>query len=97
MRPATVRIRLTSKRLRISPEATGSRVEETHAARRTVVVSGTVAQFNRAFDVTLQNYEHEVERSSRSVRRTERYHSYDGFIDVPADLAEIIVGVFGLD
>jgi kumamolisin len=75
----------------------GLTVDETHAARRTVVVSGTVAQFNRAFHVVLHNYEHEVQRSPRSGRQTERYRSYDGFIHVPADLAEIIVGVFGLD
>jgi kumamolisin len=75
----------------------GLTVDETSAARRTVVVSGTVAQFNRAFDVTLQNYEHEVERSPRSGRQTETYRGHDGFIHVPADLVEIIVGVFGLD
>jgi kumamolisin len=75
----------------------GLTVDETHAARRIVVVSGTVAQFNQAFNVSLQNYEHEVERSRRSGRKTERYRSYDGFIHVPADLTEVIVGVFGLD
>lgn len=75
----------------------GLTVDETHAARRTVVVSGTVGEFNQAFDVTLHNYEHEVERGPRPGRKTERYHSYDGFIHVPADLAEVIVGVFGLD
>ena len=75
----------------------GLTVDETHAARRTVVVSGTVGEFNKAFNVTLHNYEHEVERVPRSGRKTERYHSYDGFIHVPADLAEVIVGVFGLD
>lgn len=75
----------------------GLTVDETHAARRTVVVSGTVGEFNKAFDVTLHNYEHEVERVPRSGRKTERYHSYDGFIHVPADLAAVIVGVFGLD
>jgi kumamolisin len=75
----------------------GLTVDQTHAARRTVVVSGTVAQFQRAFDVALQNYEHEVETSPRSGRRTETYRSYDGFIHVPADLVDIIVGVFGLD
>jgi len=75
----------------------GLTVDETHAARRTVVVSGTVAQVNQAFNVSLQNYEHEVERSRRSGRKTERYRSYDGFIHVPADLTEVIVGVFGLD
>jgi kumamolisin len=75
----------------------GLTVDETNAARRTVVVSGDVAQFNRAFNVTLQNYEHEVVRSARSGRQTERYRGYDGFIHLPADLAGVVVGVFGLD
>jgi kumamolisin len=75
----------------------GLTVDETHAARRTVVVSGTVAQFNQALGVTLHEYEHEVEHNPSSGRRTERYRSYDGFIHIPADLAEVIVGVFGLD
>lgn len=75
----------------------GLTVDETHAARRTVSVSGTVGQFNRAFHVELHNYEHQVQRSRRSAPHTEAYHGYEGFIHVPVDLAEIIVGVFGLD
>ncbi len=77
--------------------AQGLTVDAVHAARRTVVVSGTVAQFNRAFDIALQRYEHEVERGPRSRRQTETYRGRDGFIHVPADLLDIIVGVFGLD
>ena len=75
----------------------GLAVEETNAARRTVAVSGTVGQFNEAFNVTLENYEHEVRRSPRSEPETETYRSYDGSIQVPAELADVIVGVFGLD
>lgn len=75
----------------------GLTVDEANAARRTVIVSGTVRQFNASFNVELHNYEHEVRRSRRSEPRVEVYRSYDGFIHVPADLAEIIVGVFGLD
>jgi kumamolisin len=75
----------------------GLTVDETNAARRTVVVSGTVGEFNTAFNVSLQNYEHEVERSPRTGKQTERYHGYDGVIHVPGDLVEVIVGVFGLD
>ena len=55
----------------------GLAVEETNAARRTVAVSGTVGQFNEAFNVTLENYEHEVRRSPRSEPETETYRSYD--------------------
>jgi kumamolisin len=75
----------------------GLTVDEINAARRTVVVEGTVAQFNRAFNVTLRAYEHEVQRSARSERRTEAYRGYDGFIHVPADLVGVVIGVFGLD
>src|ERR1700733_1569424 len=75
----------------------GLTVDQIHAARRTVVVSGTVAQFNEAFNVSLHNYEHEVQRSPRTGRVTERYRGYDGFIHVPADLLDVIIGVFGLD
>jgi kumamolisin len=75
----------------------GLTVDEINAARRTVVVAGTVAQFNRAFNVTLRTYEHEVQRSARSERRAEAYRGYDGFIHVPADLVGVVIGVFGLD
>jgi kumamolisin len=70
----------------------GLTVDEINAARRTVVVEGTVAQFNRAFNVTLRAYEHEVQRSARSERRTEAYRGYDGFIHVPADLVGVVIG-----
>jgi kumamolisin len=75
----------------------GLTVDETNAARRTVVVSGTVGQFNEAFNVELHNYEREIQPSPRAEPLTETYRSYDGFIQVPAELAEMIVGVFGLD
>jgi kumamolisin len=75
----------------------GLKVLETHPARRTVLVSGTVEQFSRAFHVTLNNYEHQVRRSPAATPTTETYRGRDGFIHVPRDLAGIIVGVFGLD
>jgi kumamolisin len=75
----------------------GLTVEETNAARRTVVVAGPVGRFNNAFNVALQNYEHEVQPSPCAEPQTETYRSYDGFIEVPAELVEFIVGVFGLD
>jgi len=39
--------------------AHGLAVVQEHAGRRTVILSGTVAQFNAAFGVDLQNYEHD--------------------------------------
>ena len=77
--------------------AHGLRVLETHLARRTVVVSGTVELFRRAFHVTLNDYEHQVARTRTGSPASERYRGRDGYIHVPAELAEIIVGVFGLD
>ena len=74
----------------------GLKVVETNPGRRTVVVSGTVQQFSKAFGVTLSEYEHQVARTPGSLA-TETYRGRDGFIHVPAELAAIIVGVFGLD
>src|SRR5208337_4676496 len=74
-------------------------IVETHSARRTVSVSGTVAQMSKAFAVTLGRYQHEVpvlrHRGQNPI--TETYRGRDGFIYVPKELASIIVGVFGLD
>jgi hypothetical protein len=78
-------------------KAHGLDVKETHAARRTVVATGSVAAMSKAFAVDLADYEHEVTRGHGEKPRTERYRGRDGFIHVPAPLEPIIVGVFGLD
>jgi kumamolisin len=78
-------------------KAQGLQVVETNAARRSVVVSGTVAQMNKAFAVTLGRYQHATVRGRAAKPQTEIYRGRDGFIHVPNDLADIIVGVFGLD
>jgi len=70
---------------------------ETNLARRTVVVTGTVAQFNAAFAIELGQYEHEVVRGRGQRRGTETYRGRDGFIHIPRALNGIITGVFGLD
>ena len=75
----------------------GLTVVETNAARRTVVVSGTVAQMSKAFAVTLGRYEHSVVRRRGKEPQTEAYRGREGFIHVPGIVADIIVGVFGLD
>jgi kumamolisin len=56
-------------------------------ARRTVKVQGTVANLEKAFSVTLNDYEHPKGR----------YRGRTGAIHVPAELADVIQGVFGLD
>jgi kumamolisin len=79
-------------------EAHGLEVLDSNAARRSIVVSGTVAQFNETFAITLNTYRHQVSRSPLDAEpRTETFRSYDGFISVPEDLAGVIAGVFGLD
>jgi kumamolisin len=62
-------------------------VVQEHAARRTVILSGTVAQFSSAFNVELDQYEH-GEGS---------YRGRVGVIEVPADLENVIEAVLGLD
>src|SRR5271167_504869 len=68
-------------------------VVETHLARRTVSVSGTVAQMSKAFAVELGTYEYPA--PPRHGEAT--YRGRDGLIAVPKELAHIILAVFGLD
>ncbi len=62
-------------------------VKEKSAARRTVILSGTVAAMNEAFGVELKEYEHS----------TGRYRGRTGAVHIPAELQDVIEGVFGLD
>ncbi|MDE2299517.1 MAG: S8/S53 family peptidase, partial [Burkholderiales bacterium] len=62
-------------------------VVESNAARRSVVLSGTAATLGAAFGVTLQQFEHDGGT----------YRGRTGSISVPADLAGVVEGVFGLD
>jgi kumamolisin len=65
----------------------GLTVKEKSAARRTVILSGTVAAMNRAFGVELKEYEHP----------SGRYRGRTGPLHLPAELHEVVDGVFGLD
>ncbi|MFK4440567.1 hypothetical protein ABH944_000567 [Caballeronia udeis] len=62
-------------------------VVESDSARRTVVLTGTVAQMSSAFAVELNMY-----RSP-----TETYRGREGAIYLPSDLVDLVEGVFGLD
>jgi kumamolisin len=62
-------------------------VKETSPARRTVILSGTVAAMNEAFGVELKEYDHP----------NGRYRGRTGPIHLPAELQNIVEGVFGLD
>jgi hypothetical protein len=63
-------------------------VVETSLARRSIWLAGTVDQMSAAFGVRLEEYDHPAGGTFRG--RT-------GSILIPADLEDIVVGVFGLD
>ncbi len=65
----------------------GLLVIESSIPRRTVVLKGSVAQMNRAFGVDLGLYE----------TADEKYRGREGSIHLPATIADIVEGVFGLD
>jgi kumamolisin len=65
----------------------GLAVVEEHPARRTVVLSGTVAQFNNAFEVDLQQFEHDGGS----------YRGRTGPIHLPDELNGVVTAVLGLD
>jgi kumamolisin len=62
-------------------------VVQEHAGRRTVVLSGTVAQFNAAFGVDLQRFEHPGGS----------YRGRVGSIQLPDELKGVVEAVLGLD
>jgi kumamolisin len=62
-------------------------VVESSPARHSVFLSGTAANFAEAFDTTIERYEH--------AGRT--YRGRTGSLWIPADLAGIVEGVFGID
>jgi kumamolisin len=68
-------------------QAHGLAVVITHPERRTMVLAGTVAQFNQAFGVNLRRFEHP----------NGTYRGRTGQIHVPPELAGVVQGVLGLD
>jgi len=65
----------------------GLRVVTSDRARRSVELRGTAAQANAAFGVTL--HWHQSQRG--------KYRSFDGSVQLPAGLAEVVEAVIGLD
>jgi kumamolisin len=57
-------------------------------ARRTIVLQGTVANLQEAFGVSLNDYQHP---------KGVRFRGRTGSIHLPAELADVVQGVFGLD
>lgn len=70
-------------------EANGLRIVRTNAARRSVVLAGSIGLLNAAFGVRLTQY--------RLQGRIFRGLDTDSAIQVPAALASSVVGVFGLE
>lgn len=68
-------------------EAHGLTVVQEHAGRRTMVLAGTVAQFNDAFEVELQHCSHPGGT----------YRGRTGPVHLPAALVGVIEAVLGLD
>lgn len=62
-------------------------VVQSDAARRTVILSGTVADFNAAFDVDLQRFQHPGGT----------YRGRVGEVHVPPELKDVVEAVLGLD
>jgi hypothetical protein len=65
----------------------GLDVVERSAGRRTIVLSGTVAKMSKAFAVTMSYY-HDGKDS---------YRGYEGAVQLPAALSDIVETVHGLD
>lgn len=65
----------------------GLTVVQEHADRRTVLLSGTVAQLEAAFGVKLQRFEHP----------SGTYRGREGCIELPSELGGIVEAVLGLD
>jgi kumamolisin len=65
----------------------GLTVTESSVARRCVIASGTVEVMSRVFGVELNTYK----------TATETYRGYDGHLHLPANLADVVEGVLGLD
>ncbi|WP_206997743.1 S53 family peptidase [Trinickia mobilis] len=66
----------------------GLSVVRAEPAESTVVLSGTIAQFQAAFDVKLERYEH---------RTIGQYRGRTGAISLPDELSGIVTAVLGLD
>lgn len=62
-------------------------VVEESAARRSIFLSGTAAQFEQAFDTKIDQYEN----------GGHTYRGRSGALSMPRDVAEVVEGVFGID
>jgi kumamolisin len=68
-------------------KAHGLKVVDSSVPRRSVIMSGTVEEFNKAFDTYLEQYQ----------TPDGSYRGRKGPVKVPATLKDVVEGVFGLD
>jgi kumamolisin len=78
-------------RIRAFAQEHGLTVDEAASSlpRRTIVLKGTAAAMEKAFGVELNSYEDTTQKK--------RFHGFEGTISLPADHAEPIEAVLGLD
>ena len=65
----------------------GLQIVRTEPARRTVILGGTVKAFNKAFGTELSRYAYQGQT----------YRGRTGALKIPAELQDVVEGVFGLD
>ncbi|TKC88663.1 peptidase S53 [Trinickia terrae] len=75
-------------RMRAFAAQHGLAVVRANAAESTVVLSGTIAQFQTAFDVKLERYEHHAIGA---------YRGRTGAVSLPDELHGVVTAVLGLD
>ena len=78
----------------------GLQISRVHGASRTIIATGTAAQLSALFSVTLQHFETpdlSGAAGSGTKPRLLSFRGLTGSIHVPAEIADLIVGVFGLD
>lgn len=85
------------EQVRAFARSRGLTVVEISPARRTVIVSGTVAQLSAAFAVRLGRYVQLAPRRNGKPPRPRFYRGREGVIHLPKALSGIVLGVFGLD
>ena len=74
-------------RVRAFAEANDLQVKSESVPMRSIILTGQVSAFSRAFDVELSRYEHPLGA----------YRGRTGSLSIPTDLAGIVEGIFGLD
>ncbi len=79
------------ERIRTFAKNHGLTVDESASslARRTIVLHGTASNLEQAFGVTLHDYEGD--------KHHRRFHCFEGAITVPAEIADSVEAVLGLD